>query len=321
MSFFPYFVCALLGVDSLQGGLAEGNRFFFSPPSANSCQPPAATNRQLPTTANHHQPPITNRRQPPPTATNLQSPTANRQSPPTMVEDMSYTRLFCKTAVQEHFFFHLKDPPCSPPRSGPPEVFAHSWVSIFEQAAPLAWQVPEWPSAPHAAHYSARKANHCPPPPASPAPALAPSMTMPAGGAAPKGRRSHGGIMSRHPTSCTFGTAPLHPQLWVGSQPPHPRLENPLLGRQTSVHPEAASGKGTPPSCPPPPPTHTALSSVALPLQDHREPLQKKGPEKPKWRAGAVWPRTRLCFVGWGGSERVPSEEPCGWRWVLLSCP
>ena len=31
-----------------------------------------------------------------------------------------------------------------------------------------------------------------------------------------------------------------------------------------------------------------------------------------------------LCLV-WGGgggrSGRVPSEEPCGWRWVLLSCP
>ena len=26
MSFFPYFVCALLGVDSLRGGVAEGNR-------------------------------------------------------------------------------------------------------------------------------------------------------------------------------------------------------------------------------------------------------------------------------------------------------
>ena len=26
MSFFPCFVCALLGVDSLRGGLAEGNR-------------------------------------------------------------------------------------------------------------------------------------------------------------------------------------------------------------------------------------------------------------------------------------------------------
>ena len=26
MSCFPYFVCALLGVDSLRGGLAEGNR-------------------------------------------------------------------------------------------------------------------------------------------------------------------------------------------------------------------------------------------------------------------------------------------------------
>ena len=28
MPFFPYFVCALLGVDSLRGGLAEGNRIF-----------------------------------------------------------------------------------------------------------------------------------------------------------------------------------------------------------------------------------------------------------------------------------------------------
>ena len=26
MSFFPYFLCALLGVDSVRGGLAEGNR-------------------------------------------------------------------------------------------------------------------------------------------------------------------------------------------------------------------------------------------------------------------------------------------------------
>ena len=35
MSFFPYFMCALLGVDSLRGGLAEGNRIhwgiIFSP--------------------------------------------------------------------------------------------------------------------------------------------------------------------------------------------------------------------------------------------------------------------------------------------------
>ena len=29
MSFIPYFVCALLGVDSLRGGLAEGNRIFI----------------------------------------------------------------------------------------------------------------------------------------------------------------------------------------------------------------------------------------------------------------------------------------------------
>ena len=35
MSFFPYFVCALLGVDSLRGGLAEGNKIFPSPFGAN----------------------------------------------------------------------------------------------------------------------------------------------------------------------------------------------------------------------------------------------------------------------------------------------
>ena len=49
-------------------------------------------------------PNATNRQ--PPTATNRQSPpTANRQSPPTMVEHMSYTRSFGKTAVLEHFVF------------------------------------------------------------------------------------------------------------------------------------------------------------------------------------------------------------------------
>ena len=30
MLFFPYFVCALLGVGSLRGGPAEGNRIFFA---------------------------------------------------------------------------------------------------------------------------------------------------------------------------------------------------------------------------------------------------------------------------------------------------
>ena len=83
-------------------------------------QPPPTTNHQPPPTASGDQPPpTTNHRQPPPTATNRQSPTANRhypptanrQSPPTMVEHMSYTRSFCKNAVQEHFFFPLKDPP------------------------------------------------------------------------------------------------------------------------------------------------------------------------------------------------------------------
>ena len=85
-------------------------------PPTTSRQPPAATNRQPPTTAKRHQPPITNRRQPPPTTTNRQSPTANRQSPPTIVKHMSYTRSFCKTAVQEHHFFPpLKDPPALVP--------------------------------------------------------------------------------------------------------------------------------------------------------------------------------------------------------------
>ena len=92
----------------------------------NPCpQPSAVTNRQpLPTTANRrlphsshpkngHQSPTTNRRQPPPTATIRQSPTANRQSPPTMVEHMSYTQSFCKTAGQTTLFSSpLKDPPC-----------------------------------------------------------------------------------------------------------------------------------------------------------------------------------------------------------------
>ena len=32
MSFFPYFVYALLGVDSLRGGLAEGNRIWVLGP-------------------------------------------------------------------------------------------------------------------------------------------------------------------------------------------------------------------------------------------------------------------------------------------------
>ena len=63
-------------------------------PTANRCQLPSATNHQPPTAANHHQPPAT-----------------KRQSPPTMVEFMSYTRSFCKTAVQELFFPFLKDRP------------------------------------------------------------------------------------------------------------------------------------------------------------------------------------------------------------------
>ena len=58
------------------------------PPTTNRRQPPAAT---------------TSDNQLPATVTNGQSPTTNRQSPPTVVEYMSYTRSFCKTAVQEHF--------------------------------------------------------------------------------------------------------------------------------------------------------------------------------------------------------------------------
>ena len=75
-----------------------------------------ATNRQPLSTATNHQAPSTHRSQPPPTATNRQSPTANRQSPPTakcqslptMVENMSYTLSFCKTAIHEHFLFLLR---------------------------------------------------------------------------------------------------------------------------------------------------------------------------------------------------------------------
>ena len=79
------------------------------PPTANH-QPPATTNRQPPPTASR-QPPTANRQSP---------PTGNRQSPPTMVEHMSYTLSFCKTAVQEHFFFPVKDPPAeSMPASTP----------------------------------------------------------------------------------------------------------------------------------------------------------------------------------------------------------
>ena len=32
-------------------------------------------------------------------------------------------------------------------------------------------------------------------------------------------------------------------------------------------------------------------------------------------------PTRPLLSGGGGGSGRVPTEEPCGWRWVLLSCP
>ena len=72
-----------------RGVLKEPNFFFakdrpHGPPTANR-QPPLTTNHQPLTTTNRHQPP----------------PTANRQSPPTMVEHISYTRSFRKTAILE----------------------------------------------------------------------------------------------------------------------------------------------------------------------------------------------------------------------------
>ena len=101
--------------------------FFLLRTAPRDRQPPTATNRQPPTDANcqrrpnancqplptatNHQSPTTNRHQPPPTATNRQLPAANRQLPPTVVEHMSYTQSFCRTAVQEHYFFPPKDPP------------------------------------------------------------------------------------------------------------------------------------------------------------------------------------------------------------------
>ena len=112
-----------------QGG-PLGTRFFSlrtapkdrQPPTANRLRRPTANRQPLPTdtnrqppTANRHQPPITN--QQPPTTNRHQSPTANRQPPSTMVEHMSYTRSFCKTAVQEHFFFLLRTPLASGLRS------------------------------------------------------------------------------------------------------------------------------------------------------------------------------------------------------------
>ena len=33
------------------------------------------------------------------------------------------------------------------------------------------------------------------------------------------------------------------------------------------------------------------------------------------------WMLLRSPHQGRGGAGRVPSEEPCGWRWVLLSRP
>ena len=134
--------CPLWGSLTSRGAVANhpppqggplGTSFFFwlstalkdrpkGPPTANRDQPPTANRQRRPTasrqplpTATNHQSPTTNRRQPPPTATNRQSPIANHQSPPPMVEHMSYTQSFCKTAVQEQFFISLKDPPAPPP--------------------------------------------------------------------------------------------------------------------------------------------------------------------------------------------------------------
>ena len=86
------------------------HRFFFSAKDHPQGPPLGTTNRQPPTATNRQPPPTTNR-QPP--------PTANRQPPPTMVEHMSYTWSFYKTAVSEHWFFlFLMDRPGWTPISG-----------------------------------------------------------------------------------------------------------------------------------------------------------------------------------------------------------
>ena len=103
-------------------GVPLGTGFFFvkdrpkgPPQKTTNCQPPTATNHQPPPTANRQPLAATNPQLPTATnhqspTTNRQTPTANRQLPPTMVEYMSYTRSFYKTAVQKHFFFLLTTP-------------------------------------------------------------------------------------------------------------------------------------------------------------------------------------------------------------------
>ena len=91
------------------------------PPTANRQLPPTANRRQLPTAANRQPPPTSNRQplstatnhpsptanccQPPPTTNRQSPPAANRQWPPTMVEHMSYTRLFLKKPCSGTVFF------------------------------------------------------------------------------------------------------------------------------------------------------------------------------------------------------------------------
>ena len=87
-----------------QGGPLGSRIFFCEGPPLRSIprdhqpptKPPPITNYQPPTAANHHQPPPTASRQPP-TANRHQPTTANRH------QRMSYTRCFCKTAIQEFF--------------------------------------------------------------------------------------------------------------------------------------------------------------------------------------------------------------------------
>ena len=324
-----------------------GTKFFFvadrpeGPPKGTTNR---ATNRQRsptasgdqPPTANHCQPPITNRRQPPPTATNLQLPTTNRQSlptanrqspptanrqlPPTMVEHMSYPRSFCKTAGNT-FLFHLKDPPCPPPPVPDPQKFSRTvGCQYSNRPPPLPGGFLSGHLHPTPPTTAPERRTTAPPPPLLPCSGAGPQHHDASGWGSPKratfSRWHHEQaphlLHFRPPSPPIVGGQPTSPS--AAGEPP-PRKANKCSPGGSKRHRHSTFMP------PPPPPTHTALSSVALPLQDHREPLQKKGPEKPKWRAGAVWPRAGLCFVGWGGSGRVPSEEPCGWCWVLLSCP
>ena len=70
----------------------------------------------------------------------------------------------------------------------------------------------------------------------------APEVMMPAGGAVPKSRHHHGGIMRVLPTSRNFlNPPPSHSTHWVDNQPTYPRVEDSLLKRRTSTYQPAYS--------------------------------------------------------------------------------